>query len=148
MRLVTSKAGIDLIQSFEGCRLQAYLDGAGIPTIGFGHTKDVNIGDHENLACAEKDLTADLAQVEAAVNSAVTVWVNQNQFDALVSFTFNLGPVALRESSLLRFLNEQRYDLAALEFPKWDQVAGEPSQGLLRRRMAEQVLFELPVLTV
>ena len=83
----------------------------------------------------------DVASAERAVSSQVSVPLNQNQFDALVSFTFNEGIGRLQASTMLRLLNAGWYSLAAAEFPKWDIVGGIVSPGLLRRRVAEQALF-------
>lgn len=137
----TSARGIALIEQFEGLRLQSYQDGAGVQTIGYGHTDKVKEGDTCTSAQADEWLESDVAQAERAVNALVKVPLNQNQFDALVSFTYNLGWAALEGSTLLRLLNAGATQIAAAEFSKWDHVAGVVSAGLLRRRQAEQALF-------
>lgn len=137
----TSADGLALIEQFEGLRLEAYQDGAGVWTIGYGHTLNVAAGD----TCTEEQagawLADDVAEAEERVNSLIHVPLSQNQFDALVSFTFNLGGQALAQSTLLRDLNGGSYTLAASQFPRWDNVSGKPSPGLLRRREAERELF-------
>ena len=139
----TSPRGLALIEQFEGLKLQAYQDQAGIFTIGFGHA-NAHQGQFETQEQAQDDLCADLGTAEEAVSRLVQVPVNQNQFDALVSFTFNEGQGRLKGSTMLRLLNSGNPQLAANEFPKWDIVAGTPSEGLLRRRVAEQTLFLTP----
>ena len=140
----TGSAGLALIKSFEGLRLTAYLDGAGIPTIGYGHTHEVSPGTSCTEAEADAWLDTDLLVAETGMMECVKVGLTQNQFDALVSFTFNLGVGALKESTLLRLLNAGSAQLAAEQFPQWNLVAGKPSPGLTRRRMAEQALFGTP----
>jgi lysozyme len=138
--MTTSPRGIALIEQFEGCKLQAYEDVAGVWTIGYGHAGAMQ-GQYETLAQAAARLCLDVASAERAVSSQVSVPLNQNQFDALVSFTFNEGLGRLQASTMLRLLNAGWYSLAAAEFPKWDIVGGVVSPGLLRRRVAEQALF-------
>ena len=88
-------------------------------------------------------LETDLRESEISVSNLVRVGLNQNQFDALVSFTFNLGGGALRKSTLLRRLNASDFAGASKEFPKWNHIKGKESQGLTNRRLAEQKLFLL-----
>ena len=114
----TATKGIDLIKEFEGCRLTAYKCPAGVWTIGFGHTGTVDgklIGKGMTITAAKATelLKKDLAEFEAAVNGCVTVPITQNMFDALVSFSFNVGAGALRRSTLLRKLNAKDYEGAA-----------------------------------
>jgi len=134
--------GLALIKEFEGCRLSAYLDSVGVPTIGYGHTKDVRMGDTCTQAEADAWLAEDVKDAEQCVESEVTVPMTQHEFDALVSFTFNLGCGNLRKSTLLRLLNNSDYDGAALEFRRWDKAGGQVLAGLTRRRDAESRLFE------
>ena len=135
-------AGLELIKEFEGCKLTAYLDSVGVPTIGYGHTKGVKIG----LRCTQEEADAwlleDLKDAETCVNGAVTVPLTQNEFDALVSFVFNFGCTKFRCSTLLRKLLDSDYDGAALEFRRWDRAGGQVLAGLTRRRAAEERLFE------
>ena len=134
--------GLALIKSFEGLRLEAYLDSVGVPTIGYGHTKDVQMGDTCTEEQADEWLREDCADAEECVNSAVSVPLTQNEFDALVSFVFNLGCGALRRSTLLRLLLDSDYDGAAAQFHRFNKAGGQPLAGLTRRRAAEAKLFE------
>lgn len=142
----TATKGIELIKEFEGCRLTAYKCPAGVWTIGYGHTgmvdgKLIASGMTITAAKATELLKKDLAEFEAAVNGCVTAPITQNMFDALVSFSFNVGAGALRRSTLLKKLNAKDYDGAADELPKWNKAGGKVLNGLVRRRMAERELF-------
>lgn len=134
-------AGLKLITTFEGCELEAYQDSVDVWTIGYGHTKGVAKGMKITQAQAEQLLQEDLGEFEAAVTDAVSVTLNANQFSALVSFCFNLGPGSLFESTLLRYLNEGKYEAAANQFPRWDKAGEQRLLGLTRRRLAERALF-------
>lgn len=139
-----SDAGIALIKSFEGLRLEAYPDPAtgGEPfTVGYGHTGEVTPGMVITEAEAEELLRQDIVQFEMCVNGALQVPVTQGQFDALVSFAFNLGCGNLRRSTLLRKLNAGDATGAAAEFAVWNRAAGRVMAGLTRRREAERDLF-------
>jgi lysozyme len=138
---VTGKKGINLIKKFEGLRLRAYYCPAGKLTIGYGHTAGVKEKDKITELQAEGFLKQDLVKFQRAVNSLVKVPINQNQFDSLVSFAFNLGAGALQKSSLLRLLNSSDYGGASLHFSRWIKVNGKDSQGLITRRKAEEALF-------
>ncbi len=140
----TSKNGINLIKSFEGCRLQAYLCPALIWTIGYGHTGNVKKGDKITEVQAETLLTIDLQKFENAINTAVKAPLNQNQFDALVSFVYNIGIGAFKTSTLLKHLNASEYGLAAVQFERWNKSHGKILSGLTRRRKAEKELFIKP----
>ena len=138
-----SQNGLALTQQFEGLRLSAYQDQVGVWTIGYGHTgKDV----HPELTITQEQandlLMQDVASAVAAVNRLVTVAFNQSGFDALVDFAFNLGNNALAGSTLLRKLNANDFAGACAEFPKWCKAGGKTVAGLLRRRHAEQQLFQ------
>lgn len=139
--LRTSPRGIALIKEFEGCRLSAYLCAAGVPTIGYGHTAGVALGMTITLAQAEAFLREDLRKFEKGVSEALTRSVTQSQFDALVSFSYNLGVGALKKSTLLRLLNQGRTEEAAGEFLKWNRAGGKVLTGLTRRRQKEKELF-------
>lgn len=144
MSFTTSQAGIDLITSFEGCRLTAYQDSVGVWTIGYGHTSGVyqgmTITEEEAIAFLRQDLkTAE--NTENAVNSNVTYGINQNQFDALVSFTFNVGTGNFTSSTLLKKLNAGDVNGAANEFDRWIYAGGQVLEGLVRRRAAEKQMF-------
>ena len=134
--------GLALIKEFEGVRLAAYLDSVGVPTIGYGHTKDVQMGDTCTPEQANEWLREDCEDAENCVNSAVSVPLTECEFDALVSFVFNLGCGNFRKSTLLRKLLDSDYDGAAIEFRKWDKAGGQVLAGLTRRRLAEARLFE------
>lgn len=139
----TSQNGVDLIKGFEGCRLTAYQDQVGVWTIGYGHTgPEVVPAFTITQDQAEGILKHDLIRFEDGVNNAVKVSLSQNQFDALVSFSYNLGLHTLQNSTLLKLLNSGDYDGAAGEFVKWDHAGGQVVAGLLHRRQAEQALFQ------
>lgn len=138
----TSEAGLQLIRNFEGLRLSAYLDPGGVWTIGYGHTgADVHAGLTITRERAEELLRADVAGAEACVAGAVVVPLTQGQFDALVSFVFNLGCGNLQRSTLLELLNLGAYDRAAEEFGRWIHAGGVVLTGLVNRRAAELALF-------
>ena len=137
----TSENGIELIKDFEGRRLVAYQDSVGVWTIGYGHTKDVWEDRLIIKSTADRLLAEDLAEFEEYVNTLVKVPLTQNQFDALVSWTFNLGPTNLTESTLLKKLNARDYDAAPDEIRRWNKAGGEVLEGLVRRREAEAALF-------
>lgn len=140
-----STQGLELIKSFEGLHLQAYLDPIGIPTIGYGTTiidgKPVAMGMTIDEAKATACLKADCAKFEDFVNDLVNVPVSQKQFDALMSFTYNLGPGNLKKSTLLKKLNAGLYDEIQEQFLVWNKAGGKVYKGLTRRRLAEAVLF-------
>ena len=145
----TSDRGVALIKAHEGLRLQAYQDPVGVWTIGYGHTTaagppKVERGMKITDAGADAILRQDLAKFEGYVSSAVKVPLNQNEFDALVSFTFNLGPGNLRSSTLLKKLNAGDRAGAADEFLKWTKAGGKTLPGLVKRREAERALFRAP----
>lgn len=136
-----SQKGIDLIKHFEGVRLNAYQDSVGVWTIGYGHTKGVHAGMKITETEAENFLKQDLATFEAGVSNLVKVSVNQDQYDALVSFAFNLGLGTLTGSTLLHKLNAKDYHGAAEEFGKWVHAGHQVLPGLVSRRKAEEELF-------
>lgn len=137
----TNASGVILIKAFEGLRLKAYQDAVGVWTIGYGTTRGVKPGQEITEAQAEAFLKADLNRFERAVSQAVRIPINDNQFSALVSFTYNVGSGALRSSTLLRKLNRRDVYGAAREFPRWNRAGGRILAGLTRRRRAEQALF-------
>lgn len=137
-----SKAGLDLIKQFEGLYLKAYRCPAGVPTIGYGHTAGVSMGQTITQQQADDYLRRDVRQFERAVARLVTVPLTQGQFDALVSFAFNLGEGALAQSTLMRLLNAGDYAGAAAQFDRWNKAGGRVLPGLVRRRAAERALFE------
>lgn len=144
----TGRRGLDLIKSFEGLVLKPYLCPAGVPTIGYGSTRYEN-GQRVKLsdpaiteARAESLLRVTLREYEQAVDAVTRDDVNQNQFDALVSFAYNLGVQALKGSTLLKRVNANPADPAiAKEFSKWVNANGKKMAGLVRRREAEAKLY-------
>lgn len=137
----TGEQGIALIKLSEGSRLDAYEDSVGVPTIGYGHTVGVKLGDMINEEQAEEFLREDLTHVELVIESAVHVNLAQHEFDALASFAFNVGTGALRDSTLLRLLNENQRVKASCEFVKWHNAGGRALKGLAVRRWREMGLF-------
>lgn len=137
-----SSTGEDLIKGFEELRLKAYLDQHGVWTCGWGHTgPEVNEFTVCTLEQAEAWFLHDMDSAERGVDSSLTTNVSQSQFDALVSFTFNVGVGAEAHSTMAHLINARNFVGAAAEFPKWDHVAGVENAGLKRRRLAEQTLF-------
>ena len=139
---VTSSEGVALIKKCEGCELEAYQCAADVWTLGYGHTSGVSEGDTCTAEEAESMLTEDLQKFEGYVNDLVEVDLTQNQFDAMVAWTYNLGPGALKESTLLRKLNEGDYKDAPYQIKRWNRAAGKVLDGLVRRREAEALLFK------
>jgi lysozyme len=144
----TSANGIRLIQEFEGLRLTSYLCSAGVPTIGYGATfyhdgTKVKLGQTITREQANQLLVDHLKQFEGSVTGLLNgVVLNQNQFDALVSFCYNLGAGNLAKSQLLRFVKANPNDpKIAAEFLKWNRAGGEVSTGLVRRRKKEAQLY-------
>ena len=138
----TSQEGIELIKKFEGCRLETYLCSANVLTIGYGHTgSDVAEGQEISQECAEQILKEDLEEFELYVNTLVDAELNQSQFDALVAWTFNLGPSNLKTSTLLKRLNENNFDDVPYQIKRWNKAGGKVLDGLVRRREAEALLF-------
>jgi lysozyme len=143
--LAISAAGLTGIQHFEGTEQKVYLDPVGIPTVCTGHTATVTSRDvgktFSDAQCATL-LKADTGAAQAAVRRLVLVPVSQGQYDALVSFTFNVGGGALGSSTLLRKLNAGDCHGAAAEFPRWNKARGRVLPGLTARRAWEQGIFE------
>ena len=137
-----SQEGLSLIKKFEGLRLKAYKCSANVLTIGYGHTGGVKETDKITLEEADSLLKKDIAKFEEYVSDNVMVKLNQSQFDALVAWTFNLGPGNLRESTMLKKLNNQEYESVPFEMRRWNKAGGKTLDGLIRRREAESLLFE------
>lgn len=147
--MAVNKETLELIKSFEGLELIAYYDPVGVLTIGYGHTNaagppKIVPGMRITTQEASDILMNDLKKYEAAVSKYVKIPLNQNQYGALVSFTYNLGPGNLAKSTLVKKLNAKDYAGAANEFPKWNKAGGRVLNGLTRRRKAEQALFKKP----
>lgn len=137
-----SEKGLDGIKAHEGLVLHVYDDGVGFATIGYGHLiKPGESFTEITEAEATELLRRDVAVAERAVNRLVKVPVTQDQFDALVSFTFNLGEGSLERSTLLKKLNAGDYNGAANEFPRWVRAGGRVLAGLVNRRNDERELF-------
>lgn len=137
-----SSKGLALTRSFEGLRLEAYQDSAGVWTIGYGHTgPEVHHGQCISEAQAVALLGSDLSSAVECVRRAVRVELAQHQFDALVDFCFNVGRGNFMNSSLLRYVNRGEFDAAAVQFGLWVHAGGKVVMGLVRRRAAEAALF-------
>jgi len=141
-----SPQGVDLICGFEGLELKAYDDGVGVCTIGYGttiypHGKAVQYGDTCTIEQAKNYMQYDLRRFEQAVSAAVNVPLNQNQFDALVSLSYNIGIGAFKNSTLLKLLNASDYHAASHQFDVWIKAGGKTVQGLVNRRAVEKTLF-------
>jgi len=143
---VINAAGETLIKSFEGCCLTARPDVGGIPTIGYGHCgPDVVNGMVWTQQQADGALASDLEKACGSIQRLVKVPLNENQFAALVSFTFNVGPGNLQRSTLLTLLNRGFYEQIPAQLMRWNRVNGEILGGLSRRRAAEGQLWNTPV---
>ncbi len=137
-----NSAGLDLIKEAEGLRLTAYQDSVGVWTIGYGHTgPDVHKGLTITAERATELLRDDLADAEKGVTRQVKTPLTENQFSALVSFTFNLGGGALEKSTLLKMLNRGDKLGASAEFGRWVRAGKKMLPGLVTRREAERKLF-------
>lgn len=139
---------VDLITRFEGFESKPYLCSAGVPTIGYGSTyyadgTKVQLNDDKVLTKddAIELLKANIVKFEDVVNNNIDVPLNQKQFDALVSFAYNVGVNAFRDSTLLKKLNNEDYIGAADEFLRWNKIGSKISRGLTARRVAERALF-------
>jgi len=136
-----SSEGLDLIKKFEGLELTAYKCAAGVWTIGYGHTKDVQEGDEWSETHANHMLEVELEEFEGYINDNVTVALSQHQFDALVSWVYNLGPANLKASTMLKVLNSGDYEGVPAQIQRWNKAGGKVLEGLIRRRKAESLLF-------
>ncbi|MEO0397399.1 MAG: glycoside hydrolase family protein [Cyanobacteria bacterium P01_A01_bin.137] len=138
-----NQEGFKLLTTFEGLELEAYDDGGGVWTIGYGHTKGVFEGMTITQTQADQFLRDDLEIFESYVNDVVNVSLNDDQFSALVCFCFNVGQgsAGFGGSTLLKLLNQSDYTGAAEQFTRWNKVNGKAWLGLTRRRLAEQALF-------
>lgn len=136
-----SNKGLELIKRFEGCRLAAYKDSGGTWTIGYGHTKSVKAGQSITQAQADDFLAEDCGRAEAVVNKYMDKYsFNQNQFDALVSFAFNIGSIDKLTVNGTRTIAQ-----ISEKIPAYCNCAGQKLQGLVNRRTAEKELFDTPV---
>jgi len=138
-----NQAGLNLIKSFESLRLHPYADDAGVWTIGYGHTSGVTADTPAiNAAQAEYFLKIDVSDAASSVQQKISISLNDNQFSALVSLVFNVGKAPLLHT-LGAKLNAGDYAGASAEFLRWNRVGGQVSNGLTRRRNAEQRLFTM-----
>ena len=130
-----------LVKELEGLRLEAYLCPAGVPTIGYGHTKGVQLGTRISAEQADQLLTVDLERVRLQLMQSVKVPVSEGQFKALLSFAFNVGAAAVKDSTLLKYLNAGKFEAAQREFSRWAYSKGKRLPGLVRRRKREAEVF-------
>lgn len=135
-----SDKGISLIKSFEGCKLKAYLCPANVWTIGYGHTKGVHNGMTITQEQADEYFYEDIKPIEEYLNS-LDVELTQGQYDALVSFIYNLGLGRLKSSTLLKCVKAKQFKAASEQFGKWIYVNKKVSRGLIARRNKEKDLF-------
>ena len=133
--------GLELIKHFEGLELNAYQCAAGVWTIGYGHTKGVKSGMSISEARANEMLEEELVEYENYVNDMVSVSLSQCQFDAMVSWVYNLGGGNLKASTLLKVLNAGDYDGVPAQMMRWNKAGGKVLEGLTRRRQAEADMF-------
>ena len=133
--------GLKMIKHFEGLELNAYQCAAGVWTIGYGHTKGVQQGMVISEETADEMLVEELKEYENYINDMVNCPLNQNQFDALVSWVYNLGPANLQASTLLKVLNAGDYAGVPAQIKRWNKAGGKVLEGLTRRREAEAALF-------
>ncbi len=140
MKTINSQ-GLELLKRFEGCRLKAYKDIVGIWTIGYGHIARVYPGQTITQEEADQLLEEDLRHFESGVSSFVKVNLTDNQFSALVCFSYNVGLGSLLKSHLLKRVNTEDFRGAAQEFLRWDSAGGVVRRSLLVRREAERALF-------
>lgn len=151
------QAGKNLFRDWEGLKTQVYLDSGGAPTIGIGHllTRSERVsgkivignfvGDYRDGLTEQQCwdlLDQDLDPAEKVVNAGVIVPLNQNQFDSLVSFCFNVGSEAFKGSTLLKFLNQEKYDQVPTQLRRWIRDNGQVVQGLVNRREKEITLWQ------
>jgi lysozyme len=148
-----SQEGVTLIKHYEGCpkdadgNAVAYRCPANKPTIGYGSLKlkdGTPVEDNMTITMeeAEELLAHELKEYEGYINNIVTVPLKQNEFDALVSWVFNLGPSNLKSSTMLKVLNAGKYQEVPEQIKRWNKVNGKVNEGLVKRRKSEALLFE------
>jgi len=148
IKMHLSDEGLSLIKKFEGCPTKGglavpYKCQAGVLTIGYGHTRTVKPHDKWTMEHASYILKEEIEEeYEPYVNDLVTVPLHQNQFDALVAWVFNLGPTNFKNSTMIHVLNQADYEGVPYQMKRWNKVNGQVSDGLIRRREAEALLFE------
>ncbi|EJN4070720.1 lysozyme [Salmonella enterica] len=141
-----SSQGLDLIKEFEGLKLNAYRDSGGIWTVGYGYTGIVNGRKINSETVLTEDratyyLIKELDSISVNINKLITVKLNQHQYDAIMSFVYNIGINNFKHSTLLYYININEWSLAANEFIKWDKCKGKKIHGLMLRRIKEKRLF-------
>jgi len=141
-KMQISEEGLSLIKKYEGCELKAYRCPANVLTIGYGHIKDVKEGDQITKEEANYMLQEEMIEYEGYVNDMVDVELNQSQYDSLCAWVYNLGPTNFQSSTLLKVLNEGKYNEIPQQIKRWNKAGGEVLDGLIRRREAEALLFE------
>ena len=141
-KMQISEEGLSLIKKYEGCELKAYRCPANVLTIGYGHIKDVKEGDQITKEEANYMLQEEMIEYEGYVNDMVDVELNQSQYDSLCAWVYNLGPTNFQSSTLLKVLNEGKYNEIPQQIKRWNKAGGEVLNGLIRRRLAEALLFE------
>jgi lysozyme len=141
-----NQSGITLLKSFESCKLTAYLDSVGIPTLGWGSVgSDIKLGCTWTQEQADNRLNGRLDALEHELNDNLLVSLNENQFSALICLAYNIGFTALLRSRLFSFVNNSDFEAAANQFCQWVHAGGVELPGLVRRREAEKALFQTPV---
>lgn len=141
----TNNEGLNLLHSFEGCKLESYQDIVGVWTIGYGTTgPDIVKGLKWTQQQVDDRFKKDLVRFENGVSAAVKVPLTSNQFSALVCFAYNVGIQAMAGSTLVKLLNQGKTAEAADQFLRWDMAGGKKVKGLTRRREAERALFLKP----
>ena len=130
-----------MIKHFERCKLTAYQDQNSIQTIGWRHTAGVKKGDKWTQDKVDNTLLNDIDEFKGYVNHYVNVPLTQNQFDSLISWTYNIGTRGLKKSVMLTKLNEKKYDEVPSQMKRWNKAGGKVSRGLVRRRNAEAAMF-------
>ena len=139
--MITSQNGIELIKKFEGCKLSAYRDAVGVPTIGYGTTQGVTMGMTITKEKAEEFLKRDVKSIESALNKLGKNF-KQNQFDALVSWIYNLGLGSFGKSTMKKKIVENASDIDITDqLIRWVNAGGKPLLGLKKRRVAEANMF-------
>lgn len=141
-----NEAGLALIKSFEKCVLSAYMPTPNdVPTIGYGHTRNVHMGDLCTQEQADQWLLDDIAEFEDCVSMSLEREPNENQYSAMVSLAFNIGCGNFRTSTLVKLMNQGNAEGASGQFSRWNKQAGKVLNGLTRRRQAEKELFDASV---
>lgn len=136
--VIASAVGIGGITQYEGFKEEAYIDLAGIPTIGYGSTKDVKIGDRIDEKGARRRLISEvISEYHPGINNCVKVPLNQSEYDAYLSLTYNIGVGAFCRSTLVKLLNQEKYDEACKQILRWNKIKGRVSKGLTNRRQSE-----------